>query len=180
MTHPTKPKTLRGVGVLRTPWRNFAGGPTKVDPNNTKRFFNAFLDRKQYEELLAEGWRVKIREPREEGGDALYFMKVNVNFGGSRPPVLVTVSAGKKTAITEETVDALDGADIDYADIIVNPYVRDKGDPEALASAYLKTGHFYITLDELEQEFQMEEEDGQNETYCDDEGVCYINGVRIN
>lgn len=166
-------RTLKNVEVLRPPFRNFEGNPTKLNPEGGKRYFNIRLDEELAREMMDEGWLVKELPPREEGHEPLWILQVKVNFGGGRPPKIVVVSPSGKKEIKEDNVGEIDSADVAYADLIINPH--DWGGKTV--SAYLQTGYFHVRLDELELMYSMEEED---EVVCDDEGVCYIGGVRIN
>ena len=168
----TENVTLKNVEILRTPFRNFSGDPTTLNPAGGKRFFNARLDSETAAELKREGWRIKELPPRQDGDEFLYLIEVKVNYGG-RPPRIVKVTPSGKETLSEEVVNTLDAADIEYANIIIRPY--DWGGD--LPSAYLQTGFFHIKLDELEMMYEMTAEE---EVVCDDDGVCYINGVRIN
>ena len=168
----TENRTLKNVEVLRTPFRNFAGSPTKYNPEGGKRFFNVRLDEELAQTMMKEGWNIKELPPREDGQEPLWLLEVKVHFGG-RPPRLVTVTPSGKKPVSEETVDALDAADIEYANVIIRPYDWQG----KTVSAYLQTGFFHVKLDELEMMYEMDDEDP---VICDDEGVCYINGVRIN
>lgn len=165
-------ETLKGVRVLRAPFRNFAGRPTKFNEAGGVRAFNVVLDEREAEELAAKGWHVKELAPLDEGGESLKLLEVKVSYKG-RPPTIRTITQNNSNKISEENVETLDNADISHADIIVNPY--NWGGPAC--SAYLQTGHFHIELDELEAAFDTS---GEDPVVCDDDGVCYINGVRIN
>lgn len=168
----TKNRTLKGLEVLRTPFRNFSGSPTKLHTEGGKRFFNVRLDEELAREMKAEGWNIKELSPREDGDEPLWILEVKVGFEW-RPPRVVSVTPSGKKPLNEETIDALDSADIDFADIVIRPYDW-KGETVA---AYLQTGYFNIKLDELEMLYEMDDED---EVECDDDGVCYVGGVRIN
>lgn len=168
----TENRTLKNVEVLRTPFRNFTGSPTKLNPEGGKRYFNVRLDEELARTMAKEGWNIKELPPREDGQEPLWLLEIKVHFGG-RPPRLVSVTPSGKKPLAEDTVDMLDAADIEYANVIIRPYDW-KG---KTVSAYLQTGFFHIKLDELEMMYEMDEEDP---VVCDDEGVCYINGVRIN
>lgn len=172
---PTENLTLKGMEILRTPFRNFSGSPTKFNAEGGERYFEIRLDKEKADELRAAGWRVKELDPREEGDEPLWLLNVKVKFG-QRPPRIVSVINGKRTPLNEDTVDALDSADIAFADIIIRPYNSGREFP----SAYLQTGFFNVKLDELEALYDMDDED---EVVCDEDGVCYIGhlgGIRIN
>lgn len=168
-----KSRTLKDMEVLRPPFRNFNGNPTKFNPEGGRRFFNVRLDEDLAKEMAAEGWNVKELAPLEEGNEPLWMVEVKINFGGIRPPKIVVVSPSGKKKITKDNVGEIDSADIEFADVIINPH--DWGGETV--TAYLETGYFNIRLDELELKYAMEDED---EVICDDDGICYIGGVRIN
>lgn len=169
----TESRTIKNVEVLRTPFRNFSGGPTKLNPDGGKRFFNIRLDEELAKTMTKEGWNVKELEAREDGEEPLWILEVKVNYGGKKPPRIVSITASGKKPIREESVDLMDSAEIESADVIIRPYDWGGGK----VSAYLQTGYFHIKLDELELMYEMDEEDP---VICDDEGICYIGGVRIN
>lgn len=170
---PTENVIIEGVEVLRTPFRNFSGSPTTFNPEGGKRYFNIKLEQNLADELEAAGWRVRTLEPRDDQDEPLRLLEVKINFKG-RPPRIVKVTPAGKATLNEEIVDALDAADIEFADVIIRPY--DWGGDRV--SAYLQTGYFNIKLDELEMKYGID--DRMEEVICDDEGICYIDGVRIN
>jgi len=107
-------------------WTNFAGKPTKFNPQGGKRTFALVLTEEVAERLRNEGWNIKMREGREEGEDPLYFTEIVVNMESTYPPkvVLYTEFRGKKSAnkLTERTVGQLDTIDIANVDLVVHPY----------------------------------------------------------
>lgn len=169
---PTENLTLENVEVLRTPFRNFSGTPTQFNPEGGKRYFNIRLEQSVAEDLEKKGWRVKELLPRDDQDETLYLLDIKVNFRG-RPPRMVKVSPAGKETLMEDVVGTLDAADIEFADVIIRPY--DWGGDKV--SAYLQTGYFTIKLDELEMKYGMEDEE---QVICDEDGICYIDGVRIN
>ena len=179
---PTDVLTLRRVEVLRTPFRNLEGRPTKFNPAGGHRYFNIKLDADTAVELEQEGWKVRTLPSRDEQEEPLRFLEVKVSYKG-RPPRIVKVTPVGKEALPEELVGLLDSADLEYVDLTIRPYVYDRETAE-FCTAYLQTAYFHIKMDELDLEYAMEEvedtEDEPDGVICDDEGVCYLNGVRIN
>lgn len=167
-----KERTLRHVQVLRTPFRNFSGRPTKFNPDGGKRSFNLSLPQDIALEMRDEGWKIRELAPRDDQDVPLYLLEVKVSFKG-RPPRIVKVTPTGREELTEDAVDALDAVDIEFADVIVNPYNWGEG-----VSAYLKTGYFNIAMDELEMLYELDDETS-GKMVCDDDGVCYIDGVRV-
>ncbi len=107
-------------------WSNFAGRPTKFNPQGGKRTFNIVLPRKIADELTANGWNVKVREPRDEDDDPLIFTEIVLNMDSQYPPKVYLCSefGGKKSMNTLDgsTVGELDDLEIENFDIIIHPY----------------------------------------------------------
>lgn len=179
---PKEEIILEGMEVLRVPFRNFSGRPTKFNPAGGRRFFNLNLDEDKAEELRAAGWKIRSLPPREEGDKWLHLFEVKLNYGGRPPKIMKVTPVGMET-VTEDLIGLLDDADIEFADLTIRPYVYDKETAE-FATAYVKTAYFNIKMDALELKYATEAlegtEDETDEVICDENGVCYINGVRIN
>ena len=176
-TFPTETVTLKGVELLRTPFRNFSGSPTKFNPEGGPRSFHVRLTEEQAKALTEAGFYVREREAREAGEEPMWHLEIKVSFRDktgkkTRPPRIVSVLPSGRKDLDEEVVGTLDYADIEYGDISFRPY--DSGRDNV--SAYLQTGYFHVRLDELEQMYEM---DNMDEVICDEDGVCYLNGVRI-
>lgn len=188
---PTKPRTIRGIGLLRNSsnasFRNFEGRPDRFNPDGGKRYFHIQLDEELAAEMRDEGWNVKSLEPREgyEDREPLYFLKVNLRYRREgeqgKDPRIIQVTAAGKQPLDKSVVGLLDAADVEKVDVILNPYNRDDS---GTTTAYLQTAFVYIQLDELELEYALEELDNTPDEIpgmvCDDDGVCYVNGVRVN
>lgn len=133
-------------------FRNFEG---KEGPYNRPgdRNFAVILSPEMAETLLADGWNVKVMEPREEGDEPTPYISVAVNFD-IRPPRVVMLTSTSRTNLNEETVGTLDWADIKTADLICRAYewtVNGKSGTKA----YLKSLFVTIEEDELERKYAM-------------------------
>lgn len=170
--------TLENVELLRTPFRNFSGSPTKFNPEGGLRSFHVRLTEEQAEALRKERFYVRELPALEMGEEPLYHLKIKVSFRDrngdkkSRPPRIVSVTPSGKKELDEEVAWSLDDADIEFADISFRPY--DSGRDNV--TAYLQSGYFHVKLDTLQQKYEM---DTMDEVICDEDGVCYLNGVRI-
>lgn len=135
-------------------WRNFRG-EKGVYNKNGDRYFNLFLDPDVADVLSEVGLPVKVREPRPEYEDdeVLLFMKVKVRYRdegskGSNPQVILVSSKGQ-TLLKEDELAILDWADIEKADVIINPYYWSfvqNGEELSGVSAYLDK--IWITIRE--------------------------------
>lgn len=92
------------------------------------RNFHVIVPEDIVDNLIADGWNVKILQPREEGDEPRHMVKVNVSYRYREPDI--RMYAGKvETIMHEDSVASLDYADIISADLVVHPseYTKDDG-----------------------------------------------------
>ena len=107
-----------------------------------------------------DGWNVKWLEPRDEdeidANDPFVgktpWLPVKVAYDRGRPPKIMLVTSRGRTALTEETVEELDWADITNVDLIVSPYNWNVNGKSGV-SAYCKSMFVTIEEDELERKY---------------------------
>lgn len=138
---------LEGISIM---FRNFSGKEGRFNAAG-KRNFCARLTDDMAAQLENEGWAVKYLEPREEGDRRVPYIKVNVSFG-KVPPKLYLVTKGGITALTEETVNMLDYAEIANVDLVLRPYNWDESGTAA-PSAYVKSMYVTVVEDPLEEKY---------------------------
>ena len=145
--------TVKNAKLL---FRNFAGAQDRF--GNTARTFCVIIPDDAVDDFRAEGFNVKTLKTRDETEEPLPFITVQVNFGG-RLPKIVSIIGRTRTLLNEQTVGALDFADLERADIAIRPYHgRTKAGAE-FCSAYLDKGFFTIVEDELEAMYSEEIDD---------------------
>lgn len=114
---------------------NFRGLPTKYNEEGGKRTFNVVIDdMSMVEQLIEDGWNVKVRPPKDENSDPLYHLPVEVRYqtnktkdGGATndtlkntiPPRVWLITSHGRTLLDEFTVGQLDYSDIVKCDLIV-------------------------------------------------------------
>lgn len=142
--------TFTGVKIG---FRNFSGEEGRYNRKGARNFC-VFLDPDSAESLKRDGWNVKQTKenPKVEDWEPLYYIKVNVNFNGPRPPKIALLTSRGKTYLTEDTVNVLDYANIKNVDFIMVPYHYEIVDTSGI-SAYLKTMFVEIEEDELEEKY---------------------------
>lgn len=135
-------------------FRNFEG---KEGQYNRKgdRNFSAILDDKTAQTMLEDGWNVKYLEARDEGDNPVPYIPVAVNFE-NRPPRITLIASDKRTNITEDMVDILDGVDIAKCDFVIRAYNWEVNGKTGV-KAYLKTMFVTIEEDELEKKYARSE-----------------------
>ena len=142
------------INDARIIYPNFAGAPTKFNPRGGDRDFHIVIPTQELaEELLAEGYNVKIRAPREEGEEPFRYMKIKVNFGGFRPPAIYVESGSVRRTLDEETVGELDRIRIKCADMDIRPYDWVSGNGEG-RTAYLQSIYVVQDVDRFADRYQ--------------------------
>lgn len=168
--------TIRDANLPGGPWRNFTGREGKYNAEGD-RSFTLFLDPNFGEQLRADGWNVKMRQPREDGDEIQAYLSVSVSYK-MRPPTVVLVTRRGRRNMEEADLEFLDWMEFEKVDLIVRPYhwnVRG----EAGVKAYLKA--LYVTMheDELAIEYGRIQEIGATEQLAIEQNHDYIEGVLV-
>ena len=152
---------MEGARILPGLFRNFSGKEDRFG-KPSKGYFNVAIDDdKLAEDLSKDGWNVKILQSREEDQPPSHILKVYVNFkSGFKPPKVFMVMNGKSIRLDEESVTELDFADIQKADLVINPSLYDVNGKMGI-SAYLETGYFVCSADPFADRYA--DEDGPEE-----------------
>lgn len=102
-------------------YRNFSGEGSKFNREGDRNFSVIIDDPAIADELVANGWNVKIREPREEGDDPFIHLPVKVKFNDRGPNVYLQ-SGNRRVRLDEESISCLDNVDIINVDLDIRPY----------------------------------------------------------
>lgn len=127
-------------------YRNFSGKATEFNREGDRNFCVVIEDSNEADRLRADGWNVKMRAPREEGDEPMYYIQVAVRFDPF-PPTIWMITKRNKTKLDETSVGALDFAEIRNVDVIIKPSSWTSRDGKKSGiKAYLKT--MYVTIEE--------------------------------
>lgn len=139
------------IGDARIIFRNFSGREGRYNRPGDRNFCVFIDDPDAAQKLADDGWNIRMMAPREEGDKPRHYLQVSVKFN-NYPPKIILVTRRSQTPLDEESVSALDFADICNVDMIIRPYpwVTQKGtsNEKRGVKAYLKT--MYVTIEEDE------------------------------
>lgn len=115
------PRDILQIDDARIIYRNFSGEGSKFNREGDRNFSLIIPDQELADKLVAQGWNVKIREPREEGDDPFIHLPVKVKFNDHGPNVYLR-SGGRRVKLDEESISCLDNVDIVNVDMDIRPY----------------------------------------------------------
>ena len=136
-------------------FRNFAGEETKFNRAGNRNFCVVIDDPQTAQDLMNDGWNIRTLQPRDPEEEPRHYLQVKVKFGNI-PPHVYLISGKTKTELDEESVSALDYADLKTCDLVIRAYNYDVNGKTGI-SAYLKKGYFVVDQDDLDRKYAEEE-----------------------
>ena len=154
------PRGILQIDDARIIFRNFSGRADKYNREGDRNFALIIPNQDIADALMNDtneygvSWKVKIKEPREEGDAPFMYLPVNVKFN-DRGPKVVLISGNNQTPLDEDTVSILDDINISCVDMDIGPY-----DGEStygpFRSAYLQTMYVTQEIDRLGRKYSQE------------------------
>ena len=115
------PKGILQIDDARIIYRNFSGEPSQFNREGDKNFSVVIDDQDIADELIKDGWNVKIKPPRDEDDIPFMHLPVKIKFN-ERGPAAYLKSGDKMIKLDEESISCLDNVDILNVDLDIRPY----------------------------------------------------------
>lgn len=140
------PRGILQIDDAKIIFKNFRGEADKYNREGDRNFSLVIPTEEMADELVKEGWNVKIKDPREEGDVPFMYLPVKVKFN-DRGPHIYVITNGRKVKLREETVGMLDRIYISSSNMDIRPYDWEVNGKSG-RTAYLQSIECYQEVDD--------------------------------
>ena len=136
-------------------YRNFAGIGSKYNREGDRNFAVIIPNQEIADELIADGWAVKIKPPRDEDESPFMYLPVKVKFN-NRGPAAYVKSGNSVQRLNQDTIGMLDEIDIQSVDMDLRAYDWEVNGQTG-RSAYLQAINVIQNIDRFGAQYQAQE-----------------------
>ena len=144
------PRGILQIDDARIIYRNFSGVGSKYNREGDRNFAVVIPSQEIADELIKEGWNVRIKPPREEDEEPFMYLPVKIKFS-DRGPNCYLRSGKVQTKLTESTIGCVDDIDILSVDLDLRPFDWDVNGKTG-RTAYLQSIRVTQKIDRFAQE----------------------------
>lgn len=148
------PNNILQIDDARIIFRNFSGAPSKFNREGDRNFAVIIPEQEIADALIAEGWNVKIKPPREDGDTPFMYLPVKIKFNDRGPRVYLK-SGSNIIRLDEESISCLDNVDIISVDLDIRPYDWNVNGMEG-RTAYLKSIQVTQEVDRFYDQYEKQ------------------------
>ena len=153
-----KVESVRGVLQIedaRIIYRNFGGEASKYNREGDRNFAVIIPNQEIADELIADGWAVKIKPPRDEDDSPFMYLPVKIKFN-NRGPAAYVKSGNSVQRLNQDTIGMLDEIDIQSVDMDLRAYDWEVNGKTG-RSAYLQAINVIQNIDRFGAQYQAQE-----------------------
>lgn len=148
---------LLQIDDARIIFKNFSGEESKFNRAGDRNFAVRIDDTELADQLIADGWNVTVKPPKEEGDDPYMYIKVKIKFNDRGPKVFLR--SGKHVRrLSEQNVGLLDSIDILRVDLDLRAYDWEVNGKTG-RTAYLDSINVEQNLNRFEEYYENEFEE---------------------
>lgn len=148
------PNNILQIDDARIIFRNFSGAPSKFNREGDRNFAVIIPEQEIADALIAEGWNVKIKPPREDGDTPFMYLPVKIKFNDRGPRVYLK-SGSNIIRLDEESISCLDNVDIISVDLDIRPYDWNVNGMEG-RTAYLRSIQVTQEVDRFYDQYEKQ------------------------
>lgn len=136
-------------------YRNFSGVGSKYNREGDRNFAVIIPNQEICDQLIEEGWNVKIKPPRDDDESPFMYLPVKIKFN-NRGPGVYLVSGKNVQKLSEDTIDMLDEIDISSVDMDLRGYDWEVNGKTG-RSAYLQAINVIQNIDRFGAKYAADE-----------------------
>ena len=150
------PRGILQIDDARIVYRNFTGAGSKFNREGDRNFAVIIDDEEVKDALVAEGWNVKIKPPRDVDDTPFMYLPVKLKFT-DRGPTVYLKTGDAVNRLDEESIECLDNIDILSVDMDIRPYDWEVNGKTG-RTAYLQSIHVTQVTDRFADRYSAREE----------------------